>query len=313
MPPPPQSCPAGHVPHCRRLPQPSPAGPQVMFCWAHVSPMQPPPHWPGMPPPPHVCGGVHGPQSIEPPQPSPAGPQPTFCWAQVCFWQTPPSRGIGTHCPNTPLPPHCWPAGHGPQSMAPPQPLPAGPHEMFCAAQVTGVHVGDGGGGTQDARSQIMNSRIFSCGVKSVVHSPGNVWPLVAKPFPPMPATWKSLKMACPHWLATPTGVLNVKCSTSCVPNPLKFWSFGRWSVPSIQSTDPLATAFASCRGLVMATCGLAGTVAAEFESARTKLSHLANVSVCGAGGDGGTTGLTLSVQVTVPGLSKFGFHWATL
>lgn len=44
--PPPQVAGAVHVPHCSRLPQPSPAGPQVMFCCAQVSGVQtpPPPH-----------------------------------------------------------------------------------------------------------------------------------------------------------------------------------------------------------------------------------------------------------------------------
>jgi hypothetical protein len=70
------------------LPQPSPAGPQAMFCCAQVRPVQlPPPHWPGTPPPPHVCGGVQLPHCSEPPQPSPAGPQLMFCCWHVSVVQ----------------------------------------------------------------------------------------------------------------------------------------------------------------------------------------------------------------------------------
>ena len=65
-PPPPQVCGDVQVPQLSRLPQPSPAGPQVMLCAAHVCAWQPPPsgqpHWPETPPPPHVCGGVQLPQ-----------------------------------------------------------------------------------------------------------------------------------------------------------------------------------------------------------------------------------------------------------
>ena len=71
-----------------------------------------------------------------------------------------------------------------------------------------GVQVGGvGGPGTQEARSQIMYSRIFSWAVSAVVlHSAGNVvFGLVAEL-----VTWKSLKMTCPHWLVDPIGVSNV-------------------------------------------------------------------------------------------------------
>ncbi len=79
-----------------------------------------------------------------------------------------------------------------------------------------------------------MYSRIFSCGLKVLEHSVGNgvLFALVT------PLTWKSLKMAWPHCVASPTGVLNVKCSTK--------GSFFCGSVPSIQSMDPFATALAS-------------------------------------------------------------------
>jgi hypothetical protein len=78
------------------LPQPSPAGPQKMFCCAHVSgwhvPASGKPHWPGVPPPPHVSGGVQLPQlGISLPQPSPAGPQVMFWLWQVFATQVPPS------------------------------------------------------------------------------------------------------------------------------------------------------------------------------------------------------------------------------
>jgi hypothetical protein len=58
-PPPPQVWGVGQVPQlARTFPQPSPAGPQSMFCSAHVSGTQVlpggEPHTPGVPPPPHV-------------------------------------------------------------------------------------------------------------------------------------------------------------------------------------------------------------------------------------------------------------------
>src|SRR5579859_1285268 len=111
--------------------------------------------------------------------------------------------------------------------------------------------------------------------------------------------------MAWPHDGVLPTGVLKVKCSTS--------GSFLTGSVPSIQSTEVAVTAFASWRGLEIETCGLAGTVAPELDSAWTRFSHFENVLACGAGGEGGTVVLTLSVHCTSPGLLKFGFQTATL
>jgi hypothetical protein len=84
-PPPPHAWPLGHEPQLTRLPQPSPVGPQLMFCCPHVMGVQEEasgePHWLGTPPPPHIAGGAQEPQSSWLPQPSPAGPQPTFCWA----------------------------------------------------------------------------------------------------------------------------------------------------------------------------------------------------------------------------------------
>ena len=64
-----------HEPQLSEPPQPSPAGPQVMLCAAHVLGVHVPlPHWPAAPPPPQANGEVQRPQLIEPPQPSPAGP-----------------------------------------------------------------------------------------------------------------------------------------------------------------------------------------------------------------------------------------------
>ncbi len=63
-----------------------------------------------------------------------------------------------------------------------------------------------------------------------------------------------------------------------------------------------------------MATSGFVGGFATfEFERASTRFSHCQKIPECiGAGTTGGTL-LTLSVQVTVPGLLKLGFHVATL
>src|SRR3984957_13082625 len=161
-----------------------------------------------MPPPPQVCGGVHVPQlGISLPQPSPAGPQEMFCCTQVRDTQVPPSGA--PHCPGLPPPPQVCGGVHVPQlGISLPQPSPAGPQEMFWSMQVMGVHVGGvGGPGTQEARSQIMYSRIFSCAVSGLLsHSAGKVVPGPSDAF----ATWKSLKMTCPHWFLEPTGVLNV-------------------------------------------------------------------------------------------------------
>jgi hypothetical protein len=44
--------------------------------------------------------------------------------------------------PGIPPPPQVWPGGHGPQSIALPQPSPAGPHWMFRAMHVVGVQMG---------------------------------------------------------------------------------------------------------------------------------------------------------------------------
>jgi hypothetical protein len=81
-PPPPQLWGDEHDPQDRRLPQPSPAGPQETFCDWQVCgtqtdpPSGPPPDAPHMskPPPPHVCPAEQVPQLSSAPQPSLAGP-----------------------------------------------------------------------------------------------------------------------------------------------------------------------------------------------------------------------------------------------
>ena len=75
MPPPPQVSGAVQSPHMRMAPQPSPAGPHSMFCWAQVFGEQEPPQTPGTPPPPQPWPGGQVPQlAMRLPQPSPAGP-----------------------------------------------------------------------------------------------------------------------------------------------------------------------------------------------------------------------------------------------
>jgi NAD(P)-dependent dehydrogenase (short-subunit alcohol dehydrogenase family) len=126
-PPPPQVWGAVHTPHCRRPPQPSPAGPQSRPCCVQVFGVQlGEPQLPGLPPPPHVCPAGHDPQSSAMPQPSPAGPQ-LSPWAvqvvgvQPWFPQT----------PGLPPPPQVCPVGHEPQLSGLPQPSPAGPHDSI--------------------------------------------------------------------------------------------------------------------------------------------------------------------------------------
>src|SRR5262249_2127156 len=111
-----------------------------------------------------------------PPQPSPAGPHWMPSWAQVF------GVHIGMpHTLGTPPPPQVWPIGQLPHWMMLPQPSFAGPQVMFCWAQVFAPH--GGGVQTDEARSKIMNSSSFSCGVNGVPvagHSEGKtVAPLV--------------------------------------------------------------------------------------------------------------------------------------
>jgi len=135
-PPPPHVCGGTQVPQLSKLPHPSPAGPQEMFCCWHVRGVQlGAPHLPATPPPPHVCGATQVPQLSKLPQPSPAGPQERFCCWQVTGVQPAPP-----HCPWTPAPPHVCGGVHVPQLSKLPQPSPAGPQLMFCCWQLRPVH-----------------------------------------------------------------------------------------------------------------------------------------------------------------------------
>jgi hypothetical protein len=119
-------------------PQPSPAGPQLMFSSAHVigTHAEPPLQTPGVPPPPHVCGGVQVPHWIRFPQPSPAGPQEMFCCAQDSGTQL----DFPPQTPDTPPPPHVCGGVQLPQLVITmPQPSPVGPQERPWAMQVEGM------------------------------------------------------------------------------------------------------------------------------------------------------------------------------
>src|SRR5262245_21923581 len=101
--------------------------------------------------------------------------------------------------------PHCAPTSahvrgvhdaHGPQSRMTPssQPLPDGPHVTLSSVHVLGVHV-PSGGPTHEARSNNMNSSVFSCAViVPALHSFGNV-----EPPDEASDTWKSLYSTRPH------------------------------------------------------------------------------------------------------------------
>src|SRR6185437_7718503 len=81
-------------------------------------------------------------------------------WSEhVSAVQAPPQR-------EGPPRPHCWPAGHEPQSVEPPQPSAMGPHSP--ATHCCLVQTGGGGplsGWMHAARSKSMNSSTFSWGV----------------------------------------------------------------------------------------------------------------------------------------------------
>lgn len=84
------------------------------------------------------------------------------------------------HMFGVPPPPHDCPVGQVPQfGVSPPQPSPWRPQVPFGKfAHVFGVHVDVGGGPTQEARSQIMYSRIRSWELSAVrSHSVGKVVP----------------------------------------------------------------------------------------------------------------------------------------
>ncbi len=94
------------------------------------------PQTPLCPPPPHVSPDGHVPHASCPPHPSPAGPQLKPWAAHVRGMHAPLS--MAPHCPFAPPPPQVWSEGHVPHARVPPQPSPAGPHAMFCAAHVVG-------------------------------------------------------------------------------------------------------------------------------------------------------------------------------
>ena len=89
----PQVSPPVQVPQLgMRLPQPSPAGPQLMFSWAHVWGTHEPPSF----------GQVPQPFGMRLPQPSPAGPHVMFSCAQVSGTQP----ELPPQTPDVPPPPH---------------------------------------------------------------------------------------------------------------------------------------------------------------------------------------------------------------
>ena len=149
VPPPPHVSGAVHVPQLRESPHLSPAGPQLIFCDAHVSgtqspPSSPPsggmnplPHTLGLPPAPHFKGDVQVPQESVPPQPSPAGPQLKPRSTQVFGVQ----MGAGVpHTAGVPPPPHVAGEVHEPHASVSPQPSPAGPQPIFWSVHESGTH-----------------------------------------------------------------------------------------------------------------------------------------------------------------------------
>ena len=151
------------------------------------------PHLPGTPPPPQVWPVGHVQLAVTPPQPLLCCPQEPANAAQVIGVHGPPP--VLPHLFAVPAPPQTCPVGHEPQfAVSPPQPSPCCPQvPAGKAAHVFGVHVEVGGGGTHDARSKIMYSRIFCC--ESIaewsLHSFGNVVLFERVTL----LTWKSLKM----------------------------------------------------------------------------------------------------------------------
>jgi hypothetical protein len=137
-PPPPHVVPTAQVPHCRTVPQPSPAGPHVYMSDAHVAALHiGEPHVNATPPPPHVSVPGHVPHERRLPQLSGSEPQVAPSAAHVVGVHDPPPHLLGT-----PPPPHVCPAGQPPQSsVTPPQPSPCLPHAPGKSAQVLGVHV----------------------------------------------------------------------------------------------------------------------------------------------------------------------------
>jgi hypothetical protein len=140
-PPAPHDCGEVHVPHCRRPPQPSLAGPQLYPSDAHVFGVHrdttpPSALTPGgrphrlNPPAPHVAGVTHVPHCRRLPQPSAAGPQ-SYPWeAHVAGVHEGPPSEVAVGIPHLlkPPPPHVSGDMQVPQSRMPPQPSPFLPH-----------------------------------------------------------------------------------------------------------------------------------------------------------------------------------------
>src|SRR4051794_11761679 len=97
---------------------------------------------------------------VRPPQPSPCWPQFAPRSLHESGLHPPP------HTPRTPPPPQV-PASHVPQSSVLPQPSDARPHIRFWLAQVRALQFCTGGtsGAMQEARSNSMYSKTFSCAV----------------------------------------------------------------------------------------------------------------------------------------------------
>ena len=130
---------------------------------------------------------------VTPPQPSLCCPQRPANAAHVFGVHGLPP--LLPHLFATPPPPQTCPVGHDPQfAVRPPQPSPCWPQVPAGKfAHFLGVHVDVGGGGTHDARSKIMYSRIFCCAsiAEWSLHSSGNVVPFDRFAL----LTWKSLKI----------------------------------------------------------------------------------------------------------------------
>ena len=132
------------VPHWRAAPQPSPAGPQVMFWVAQVIGVQLPPS--GQPQVPEAAaaaarlrrraGAAH--DLVAAAVAGRAARDPLVV-AGVRRALRPPSGY--PHWPATPPPPQIAGGVQVPQLREPPQPSPAVPQLMLCWAQVTGTQV----------------------------------------------------------------------------------------------------------------------------------------------------------------------------
>jgi hypothetical protein len=142
LPPPPQVCPEGHVPHIRMLPQPSPATPQLNPSCAHVNGQHPGKvHCPTCVPlqPPHSIPIGHMPQFRTLPQPSLCMPHMKPCWAQVFEQQAGSPQTPGVPAPHAPGPPQVWPEGHLPHWIVFPQPSSVEPQSRPSSSHVFGV------------------------------------------------------------------------------------------------------------------------------------------------------------------------------